>query len=147
MANNYSQATISPDLPAALFSEAELQSLETACGLTCNKDGDNLYFFAGDFFSKEGEDEDGQDVNCLALLRAKLGQLDEAVYPHISIHGASTCSKMRQDEFGGFAYLITREGVRSLNTWQWLQEQIDAAPCSVIPAGGVPQAETPDGGE
>ena len=59
----------------------------------------------------------------LALLQAKLRQLDATAYPHITIHGASTCSKMRDDEFGGFAHVITRDDVRSLSTWQWLAGQ------------------------
>jgi hypothetical protein len=145
MANNYNQATISPQLPATLFSEQELQSLEIACGLTHETCGDHLYLFAGDFFREEGEDEDDQRVNCLDLLQEKLGQLDAAAYPHIAIQGASTCSKMRPDEFGGFAFLITRDNVRSFCTWQWLDEQTDAAPRTVIPAEGVAQAETASG--
>ena len=123
MANNYHQATVSPELPATLFHEDELRSLEFACGLTCERDEDSLYFFAGESFGEEGEGEDGQPVNCLILMQEKLKQLDLAVYPHITIHGAATCSKMRPDEFGGFAYLITRDAIRSISTWQWLYEQ------------------------
>ena len=130
MANNYYQATVSPELPATLFHEDELRSLEFACGLTCERAGGNLYFFAGESFGEEGEDEDGQPVNCLTLMQEKLKQLDPVAYPHIAVHGAATCSKMRPDEFGGFAYIITRDAVRSLSTWQWLDEQAhpNAAP-------------------
>lgn len=123
MANNYHQATVSPELPATLFHEDELRSLEFACGLTCERAGDNLYFFAGESFGEEGEDEDGQPVNCLTLMQEKLKQLDPVAYPHIVVHGAATCSKMRPDEFGGFAHIITRDDVRSVSTWQWLYEQ------------------------
>lgn len=123
MANNYSQATVSPDLPATLFDEEELGSLAIACGLGCERDGDNLYFFAEECFSEEGEDEEVGCVDCLALMQAKLRQLDPADYPHITIQGAASCSKMRPDEFGGFAYLITRDDVHSMSTWQWLHEQ------------------------
>jgi hypothetical protein len=127
MANNYNQATISPALPAVLFSQQELQALEAACGLESEEQGDDLYFFAGDFFCEEGEGDDGQAVDCLALLRDKLGQLDETQYPHIVIHGASTCSKMRPGEFGGFVHLITRDRVQSWSTWHWLEEQINSS--------------------
>jgi hypothetical protein len=127
MANNYDQATISPALPASLFSEAELRSLSVACGLSSESDGDDLYFFAELSFSDEGEDEEGEGVEVLALLQAKLRQLDMTAYPHITIHGASICDKMRADEFGGFAYVITRDNIRSLSTWQWLANQTRTA--------------------
>ncbi len=123
MANNYSQATISPALPASLFSEAELRTLTVACGLSSESEGDDLYFFAEVSFGEEGVDEEGEGVDVLALLQAKLRQLDMTAYPHITIQGASTCDKMREDEFGGFAYVITRDDIRSLSTWQWLANQ------------------------
>jgi hypothetical protein len=124
MANNYSQVTVSPDLPAALFSAAELQSLNTACGLTSERNGDDLYFYAEECFWERNEDEDGLVIDCLALLQEKLRQLDPATYPCITINGAATCSKMRPDEFGGFAYFITRDDLGSISTWQWLDEQM-----------------------
>jgi hypothetical protein len=123
MADNYYQATVSPELPARLFSEDELQALELACGLTAERCGDDLYFFAETCFSERGEDADGFGVDCLALMQEKLRQLDPTDYPCISIQGASTCSKMRPDEFGGFAFLITRDGIRSMSTWDWLNEE------------------------
>jgi len=127
MANNYYQATVSPDLPASLFTDEELSALEFACGLTCERGDEFLYFSADTSFSEDGEyDRDGEDVtiNCLTLLQEKLQQLDPDAYPHISIQGAATCSKMRPDEFGGFAYFITGDAIRSMSTWQWLHEQL-----------------------
>jgi hypothetical protein len=123
MTNNYCPATISPALPASLFRDEELQSLAIAIGLSAEKDGDCLYFFAEENFCDAGEDDDGEPVNCLTLMQEKLRQLDPAVYPHISIQGAAVCSKMRPDEFGGFAFFITRDDIRSVSTWQWLFEQ------------------------
>ena len=123
MADNFNQATVSPPLPASLFGEADLESLSTACGLSFERHGDELYFFAEASFSEDGEDEEGEAVDVLALLQAKLRQLDAATYPHITIQGAFTCSKMRPEEFGGFAHVITRNGVRSLSTGQWLARQ------------------------
>ncbi len=129
MADNYYQATLSPSLPATLFRDEELQWLASACGLRAEKDRDDLYFFAEDYFSEEGENDDGDPVNCLALMQEKLRQLDPVAYPHIAIQGAATCSKMRPDEFGGFAYFITRTDIRDMSTWQWLfeKEQANAA--------------------
>ena len=123
MADNYSQATVSPELPADLFSEEELRALETACGITCERYGENLYFFAETGFYEQGEDEAGFGVDCLAFLQEKLLKLNADAYPHIAIQGATTCSKMRPDEFGGFAYFITRDHVRYMSTWGWLYDQ------------------------
>lgn len=123
MANNYSQATVSPELPASIFSDAELASLSFSCGLQTETHDDMLYFFADESFYEAGEDEDDKRVNCIELFQAKLKQLDSSAYPHIIIEGAATCSKMRSGEFGGFAYFITRDDVRYVATWQWLHEQ------------------------
>jgi hypothetical protein len=149
MANNYNQATISPALPASLLSEAELQSLAVACDLQWKIEGDDLHLFAETFFSDEGEDEQERKVDLVSLLQAKLRQLDMTAYPHITIHGASTCDKMRADEFGGFAYVITRENVRIMSTWQWLANQtrtttgacdpLDATTIRIEIRGGVVQ--------
>ena len=122
MTNNYSTATVSPELPASLFSEPEIESLTFACGITCERIGDLLYFVAEDSFFEEGEDEDENQINCTALFQAKLNLLDPLSFPHIVIEGAATCSKMRQGEFGGFAYFISRDEVKFMSTWQWLIE-------------------------
>ncbi len=123
MANYYSQATITPCLPATLFREEELDSLSRACGLTTESEGDDLYFFAEECFSDEGEDENGETFDCLALLQGKLRQLDASTYPHIVIEGATVCGRMRPGGFGGFAYYITRDEIRSIATSQWLLDQ------------------------
>jgi hypothetical protein len=123
MANNYSDASISPPLPASLFSQAEIESLHAACNVICTHDGGDLHLFGEMYFSPEGEDEDGLEVNLLTLLQNKLRQLDAATYPHITIHGACYCDKKHSDEFGGFAYVITRDDVRYFSTWEWLEEQ------------------------
>jgi hypothetical protein len=137
MASNYTQATVSPVLPASLFSEEELDALAVACGLSCQRVNDDLYFFAEEFFREGGEDDDGEELNGLALFQAKLHLLDAVAYPHITIHGSSTCSKMRADEFGGFAHVITREYIRSISTWQWIARQTGQ---------WVLTPESPDGG-
>lgn len=122
MANNYMPATVSPNLPASLFSASELNAL-AICGLSRESHDGTICFFAEDYFSEEDEGEDGKPVNCITLLQSKLKLLDPAGTPHIVIEGAATCSKMRQGEFGGFAYFITRERVRFTATWQWVDEQ------------------------
>lgn len=123
MANNYYQATVSPLLPASLFTDEELDSLSCACGLTGDPDGDLIYFYADTQFCEEGETPEGDRVNCLTLLQEKLKRLPPPDFPAIAIEGAATCSRMRQGEFGGFAFYITRGEVRYSSTWQWLNEQ------------------------
>ncbi len=123
MANNYYQATVWPELPASLFSEVELQSLACACGLQHERSHDRLYFFAEECFCEEGDDLNDQRLNCLEILQAKLRLLDPAAYRHIAIEGAASCSKMRPGEFGGFAYFITRDAIRSVSTSEWLHAQ------------------------
>lgn len=133
MANNYYQATVQPELPASVFTQQELDKLAQVCGLHNEPEGDLLYFFAEECFCEEDDDEHGQRINCLELLQAKLQSLDPESYPHIAIEGASTCSKMRHGEFGGFAYFITRDQVRCSSTWQWLHEQETAQQKGITP--------------
>jgi len=133
MANNYCMATVSPELPARLFDEEELSLLQAACGLSWERQGDSLYFFAEGGFREQGDDGDGLDVDCTDVFQEKLRLLDAETYPGIAIHGAATCSKMRADEFGGFAIYITRDAVRSFSTWEWLERPQH---CAQPPAAG-----------
>ena len=142
MANSYTQATVSPTLPLSLFSDAELELLSGACGLSSERHGDDLYFFAEECFIEEGEDEEGQTIDGLGLLQGKLRQLDVAAYPHITIHGSATCSKMREGEFGGFAYVITRDDVRSHSTWEWIATQTGGSAEAVANAALVAEVRT-----
>jgi hypothetical protein len=36
---------------------------------------------------------------------------------------ASTCSKMRPDEFGGGAFVISDDSISWMNTWAWAEQQ------------------------
>ena len=123
MADNYCQATVWPELPASLFDDAEIELLESACGLACEPSKDMLYFFAEEYFSEEGEDVDGTAMNCITLLQSKLQQLDASRFPNITIEGAHTCSKMRPGEFGGFAFFITRDEVQFISSSEWLSQR------------------------
>jgi hypothetical protein len=137
MTDNYVQATISPELPEGIFAEDELSVLEAACGIEWEKIGDHVYYFAPGSFREEGEGEDGETIDCLGLLQEKLRLLDPEAYPHIVIHGAATCDRMRPDQFGGFAHLITRDRIRSISTWEWLEEQTESAHGAPAPADGT----------
>lgn len=39
---------------------------------------------------------------------------------------ASTCSKMRPDEFGGGAFVISNDSIAWMNTWAWAEREINA---------------------
>lgn len=45
--------------------------------------------------------------------------------PHIVVEYVNTCSKMRQDGFGGGAIIITRDKIHRANTSQWIDETIE----------------------
>lgn len=128
MADYFTQATISPFLPATLFNDDEIDLLETAFGLTfenlqqTDKDGGFLYVYASTSFHEEGEDASGKHINLIKLLQAKLRQMDDAEYPSIVVQGCYTCGKMRMNEFGGFAYHITRKKIRYVSTASWLDK-------------------------
>lgn len=144
MSDNYSQATVSPRLPASLFTAGELASLSSACGLACERHGDLLYFFAEEHFREQDDDGEGSSINCTAMFQEKLRQLPAGDYPAIIIEGAATCSKLREGEFGGFAYFITRDEVRYASTWQWLHAQDTAKPPGDMPhAAAAPAAGRP----
>jgi len=123
MANNFCQATVSPYLPAQLFTESERETLSLACGLDSEVCGEQLYFYADTYFREFGEYEDDGEFDSTAFFQQKLRRLDPLEYPHIVIHGAATCNKLRADEFGGLAFFITRETIKSISTWKWLDEQ------------------------
>jgi hypothetical protein len=123
MANNYSQVTVSPELPVSAFSEDELERLSAVCGLSFEINCGMLYFFAQEYFCDVGEDQYMNQFDCVAFLQAKLRQLNAALFSHIVIEGAVTCSKMRTGEFGGFAYFITRDEIKYQSTRAWIREQ------------------------
>lgn len=123
MTDNFTQATVTPPLPAWLFNEEELALLYATCGVNCESHGDSLYFFAETSFAEWGETAESESLDCLALFHEKLLQLDADEYPRIVIEGAATCSKMCPGEFGGFAYVIERDGVHSFSTSEWIDER------------------------
>jgi hypothetical protein len=126
MANNYTDASIWPPLPASQFGRAEIKALKSSCNVVCHRKGDRLHLLGKMYFTEV--DEEYSPVNLLAfLLQEKLWQLDADAYPHIIIHGVCICHKKRPDEFGGYACVITRDQIRSMSTWEWLATQTAGA--------------------
>jgi len=66
--------------------------------------------------------EEGLGGETAVLLQYILQGLDKNI-EHIQVEGASTCSKLRPGEFGGWACHITRDDIKWYGTGQWLREQ------------------------
>lgn len=79
-------------------------------GLSCEKDEDDLWYF----FSKENLPEGTVEWFQWYLRRHR-------EIPHVMVEVAFTCSKMRPDGFGGAAFFITKNHVRSVHTNEWLE--------------------------
>ena len=104
MADNYEQATVTPYFPAEIVKKYE----EELGNLNVNSTDDGYIYV-----------EDGcQDWDEFIALLQKM--LKEAEMDYCYVEGASTCSKMRQGEFGGFAQFITQDDCIFLNTGSWL---------------------------
>lgn len=148
MANNYTQATVSPSIPASAITPLELELLNYM-GLTGDKythEGTELYYFYAEEYLSTVDDcfeldicgdteidpddavylEDGKVISGIEscdVFQNILKRLPVDEFPHITIQGADTCSKMRADNFGGFAVYITRESIEFCSTWAWLNEK------------------------
>ena len=59
------------------------------------------------------------------VLQQILKKMAPASVPHIVVEYANTCSKMRQDGFGGGAIIITRDKIHRMNTSQWVDETLE----------------------
>lgn len=111
MANNYTQATVYPELSKTLFTEQDLETLQENGFSFDEAHGDELYFYV-----EEGFDEDETaHIFQKAIERSKNSDEVDPV-EEILIEGAFTCSKMRPGEFGGFVLRITEDNVQGGGT-------------------------------
>ena len=152
MANNYSQATVSPDFPVSVISDLELTLLATAGASyeTFKSNGEDTYYFCNEEYFSEDVDTgfldandvdpdeltDGdrvyfddadilrENITVMEIYQNILKRLPEDEYPCIIIQGADTCDKMRVDNFGGFAVFITRTEVDSISTFGWINDKV-----------------------
>lgn len=145
MANNYCQATVTPDLP---LTDDQLEAI-TYRGWDLDAEEwppehlssrtirylERLTGYDDECFTTGLEIAPGADGNVYLyaseydgvadeLLQDILRDLPQDKYPYIVIEGAYSCSKMRQGEFGGFAVLITREKIHRMDTGVWLNNKI-----------------------
>lgn len=108
MANNYSQGTVDPFLPAAAFSKEDRSNIEE-CGFSCEECLEGLYFFCEDGW-EEGEGPKGFEQTFQRALSHPA--CVEAGITEIIFEGALYCDKMRPGEFGGFVCRITADKVQ-----------------------------------
>lgn len=128
MANNYTQATISPTIPTKLLTEVE-QEILSLLGFTLHEyNSEEIYIVVEEhclmdlemFDDEEWEQSLGQprpaeyvtvfDIFQQVIKRSLESGMDDPV-EEVVIKGAFTCSKMRPDEFGGFVVRITKDEV------------------------------------
>ena len=151
MANNYAQATLYPDIPSSDVTELEIAMLQTA-GWQSDRVEDGLYFFAPE---RADEDINIESLGSEYTNPTLVGILDARYYyrydykdilnkhitvvdifqniisrsstlDYVTVEGACTCDKMRRGEFGGFAYYITSDSVKYMNTSGFLAELLEA---------------------
>jgi len=118
MADNYTQATVIPDIPKSALTDKEWGIL-SASGFTLFEFGDKTVYLVvkEGFILDDDYDLDLGDVTALELFHKIIKNTD---IEEIVIEGAYTCSKMRSGEFGGFVTRITKDGVESFGTSQAL---------------------------
>jgi len=118
MSNNYSAATVTPNLPGASLTPERIRklvnagySLDGGSGL----EGSEIYLYAEDgvtdqYYDEEtGEDADVDSDAVLQEIAAEAGI-------EILVECSWWSDKLRQGEFGGAVTRITAEGIQCLST-------------------------------
>jgi len=116
MANNYTQATVEPEIHPDLITPEEINELcDNGYNYVTTQYGD-YYFFVEEGFWLDDTAHIWQNV----IKRSKEFTPDvEVIYEEIEeivVEGAYTCSKMRPGEFGGFVARITEDDVQQAGT-------------------------------
>jgi hypothetical protein len=141
---NTIQATVNTLIPRSSITDLEILMLK-AHGFECKKDADHCYFFATNSIldhvdkyknvklvdAKNALKQDENlayfnenfeivNSNYLAIFQNILKR--DMRLSEIEIQGACIGSEMRLGEYGGFAELITRDGIMSMGTGQFISE-------------------------
>jgi len=120
------QVTVQPLIPASLVKQRELEILklffdyETSPGI----DGkEKLYFFSKEY-PHATEDKYGNEVTEIKIIdifqniiRRSNGCLD-----YVYLHGASQCSNVCADAFGGWVLFIWVDSAERFSTWDKIAE-------------------------
>lgn len=114
MANNYTQATVHPQIPKALFTEQELETLEENGFSYDTLEDDLLYFYIEEGF--DGDETLHLFQQAIERFETSDGLVVEEDVTEIVIEGAFGCTKMRPGEFGGFLIRITKDDIQEAGT-------------------------------
>lgn len=103
MANNWTKATVEPELPIKFISNPQLRML-AAAGFSHERSQSGAYFYVESDLSDF--DEEGNEIGWLSVFQtiAAEAQIE------IVIHGCWGCDRMKPGEFGGFVMRITPDG-------------------------------------
>jgi hypothetical protein len=127
MANEYTVAIFEPDLPKSAFSDEELEFLEKHAGIEYSdgEDEGKIHLFNRESFSQDCcIDFDTEETFCiLEWFQNKLRTLDSS-YKYITIEGSTHTSKFYIGSHQGFAHVITRDSIVSMNTTDWVMSKI-----------------------
>ena len=149
MADNYSEATVSPYIPKKDVSLLELTLLKTM-GYSVEEVDDNYYFYSSymamntteameslehdnerdslidddsELYKRVVVDEEGlEDSDIFQMILNKSSTLE-----YIAIEGCYRSTKMRMGEFGGYCCFIQTDRVSFMSTNDWLRETMKTA--------------------
>jgi hypothetical protein len=116
MANNYEVGTVSPYFPKSIVEKYSLPD-----GADYEDHGnDTVYIFV-----EEGCDDWDALADQLQKMLVEWWGIDNDAPKYAYIKVAYYCSKVRQDEFGGFAIFVTRKNKYWTSVDQFINEQIN----------------------
>lgn len=115
MANNYTQTTIEPPIPAEYLTPTIQKDFNEA-GIEIESWGDKFYCFARYGINSEYENYVYKLLQKIfkQMLKNKLKPIPFAV------QSAFTCDKMRPGEFGGAAVVITDKVIKEFSTFGFI---------------------------
>jgi hypothetical protein len=107
------QVTVQPTIPATLIKEEELELLKEcfSCEEHSDHDGSVRYYFYTEEYSVYDEKEDEMIGIFQKVIKRSKGELK-----HIYLQGATYCTKMEPDAFGGMAMFIKKNSVKQIST-------------------------------
>ena len=118
MADYFTTGTVTPYLPRDAFTDEETEVLSeagfTAMPCTGKNEKGLVYLYCEESCGDEAMD----------VFEEVLKRLPEDEYPFIYFEAGCTCTKMRSDGYGGFAWFITRDWIDVVGTGSWIGERI-----------------------
>ena len=107
------QVTVQPEIPSAFIKEEELEVLKRyfSCEELSEHDGSVRYYFYSEDYFVDDEKEDEMIGIFQKVIKRSKGELK-----HIYLQGATYCTKMEPDAFGGMAMFIKKNSVKQIST-------------------------------